>query len=171
MKTRLRTVVVAAALLAPALIFPVFAGERSDSPGGRISRDRQTGVEEIVKLGRRTRLSGALLQEGAAWFLRAGDEVYRLQLGTSRQLLRSGISLETGKRAVVNGFLHQEDIAVITIFLDGRTYRFLADDGSPAPAGRKRSGRGREDGGGGDGGGGGGGNGGGGGGGAGGGGW
>ncbi len=151
MSTRRRTVVIAAALLTGAGIFPVFAGAGTEAPGVQAGRDQKTGVEEIVKLGRRTRLSGALRQETTRWFLQAGEDSYRLHLGSSRQLQRAGITLETGKRAVVNGFLHETDIAVITIFIDGRTHRLLADDGSAVAAGRKRSGR--EDGGGGEGGG------------------
>lgn len=153
MSTRRRTAVIAAALLAAAGISAAFARARTAAPGGQAGRDQGTRVQEIVELGRRTRLSGALRQENSRWFLQAGEDSYRLHLGSSRQLQRAGIALEAGKRAVVNGFLHETEIAVITIFIDGRTHRLLADDGSAVAAGRKRSGRGREDGGGGEGGG------------------
>lgn len=119
------------------------------------AKDKDEGEEEdrlrgrdIVRLGKLTELTGTLKPEKGEWFVETEDgAVYEIHLGDHKHRAETGIALEKGKTATVSGFLYQQegneiiDIAVCTVKLDGKEYRFREDDGTPLWRGSGGGGR------------------------------
>lgn len=104
-------------LTAIAFLPSVTRGEERDVAASHRSRG-----QEIVRQGEMIRLEGVLHGRNGEWFLRAAGKDYRLYPGTAEQREKIGLNLETGKRVVVNGFIHEQEVAVSTILIDDRLH-------------------------------------------------
>lgn len=97
---------------------------------------------DFVRLGKMETLTGTLKRMRGEWFLTVKDVDHELHLGDHEHRAKTGIALEVGKTATVKGFVYKQekseqvDVAVCTITLDGKEYRFRNDDGSPLWRGR-----------------------------------
>lgn len=120
-------------------------GDSQRAPArGRVSHNggQELRGRDFVRLGEFTNVSGVLKPERGEWFLVSGGDIYEIHLGDHEHRARTGISLAEGKKAAVAGFLYEQegasakDVAVCTIAVDGREYRFREDDGTPLWRGR-----------------------------------
>ena len=117
-------------LLSAILVIPVYA------------QDQPMRSREIIDNGTFVEVTGNLRHMGGEWFL-AVDQVLH-QLYTAPPELRQewGVPLEEQKHASVTGFFYSPDgdpagvIAVSTITIDSKQYRFREDDGTPRWRGR-----------------------------------
>ncbi len=150
MSNRGRVIVIAMAVFLAGL-----STVRADNHSGETGADEVQRLRgrDIVKLGELIVLQGTLVPRRGEWFLRSGETEYELHMGNHEYRKKIGIDLETGKTAAVTGFIHGKDVAVTTILLDGKLYRFREDDGKPLWAGMaggtgsgQEGGSGREDG-------------------------
>ena len=106
------------------------------------AQDQPMRSREIVENGTFVEVTGNLRQMGGEWFL-AVDQVLH-QLYTAPLLYREewGVTMEEHKEATVTGFFYSPDgdpagvIAVSTITLDGKEFRFRDDEGTPRWRGR-----------------------------------
>jgi len=71
----------------------------------------------------------------AEWYIDTEQGSYMLHLGNHSFVTETGVELADGKQCKVEGFYSGEDIAVISITVDGKTYRFRNQDGTPLWAG------------------------------------
>lgn len=106
------------------------------------AQDQPMRSREIVEKGTFVEVTGNLRQMGGEWFLSV-DQVLH-QLYTAPLLYREewGVTMEEHKEATVTGFYYSPDgdpagvIAVSTITLDGKEFRFRDDEGTPRWRGR-----------------------------------
>lgn len=109
--------------------------EESRAQDGQRSR-------EIITSGVQMTLSGSLKPVGGRWFIAVENVLHEIILGHPDYIESEGVSLEEGKEVVVNGYFHAEAdeatgvMAVCTLEMDGRKYRFREDDGTPLWGGR-----------------------------------
>jgi len=119
-----------ALLLSCILAIPAFA------------QDQPMRSREIIEKGTFVEITGSLRHMGGEWFL-AADQVLH-QLYTAPPELREewGVPMEANKQATVTGFFYSPEgdpagvIAVSTIAMDGKEFRFREDDGTPRWRGR-----------------------------------
>lgn len=99
---------------------------------------------DIVEKGLSVAMDGSLRKMGDRWFLAAEHTLHELLFGLESYVQETGIALESGKQVRLTGFYHAPDddpagvIVVNTVIMDGETYRFREDDGSPLWRGRGR---------------------------------
>lgn len=111
---------------------PIPAG--NDSPR---ATERELRGRDFVRMGEFIEITGTLKPERGEWFLIAGDGVYEIHLGDHSHRASTGITLEEGKKASVRGYVYKRegagetDIAVCSVLIDGKEYRFREDDGTP----------------------------------------
>ncbi len=92
---------------------------------------------DFVRLGEFQTLRGDIYAERGEWILQANGAAYELHLGDHTHRERTGIRLEEGKMVTVSGYVYSQrgadfiDLAVCTVQMDGREYRFREDDGTP----------------------------------------
>ena len=90
----------------------------------------------IVETGRVADLSGSLDRQGTEWYLVMEGARLALHLGNTRYVESTGIQLQEGVPAKVLGFVDGQEVAVVSIQIDGRLYAFRTEDGVPLWAGR-----------------------------------
>jgi len=95
----------------------------------------------IVDAGQPISVAGNLKQNGQEWQVVSGDICYDIHLGPEEYRRSLGIELVEGQRVGVTGFAIDEDIAVRSLELEGRTHVFRNEDGRPAWAGGGMRGR------------------------------
>lgn len=94
--------------------------------------------KDIVDKGSMVALDGTLRHESPEWYLYTEDGSYLLHFGNREYLEATGIVLEDGIRCEIEGLVAGSDIAVISATIDGKSYAFRNDDGTPLWAGRGR---------------------------------
>jgi hypothetical protein len=92
----------------------------------------------VAETGRLADLSGSLDRQGTEWYLVMEEARLALHLGNTRYVESTGIQLQEGAPAKVRGFVDGQEVAVVSIQLDGRLYAFRTQDGVPLWAGRGR---------------------------------
>ncbi len=144
-KVGIPALVLAAALAAGGVVYHVMSDKQKEPPRHGLPHHeyRPPGEAEnlkgrdFVRLGERGTVEGILRPMRGEWFLAAYDAVYELHLGDHGHRAATDINLEEGKHAEVTGFIYareggdEADIAVCTILLGGKEYRFRDDDGAP----------------------------------------
>jgi len=91
----------------------------------------------FVERGELTTVRGTLRLQRGEWYLDSDDILHELHFGDQEYRARTGIRLQQGEPATVRGFLYAQegadilDIAVCAVAMDGESYRFRNDDGSP----------------------------------------
>lgn len=92
---------------------------------------------EIVEIGEYNNFSGTVFFKHGEWFLRVSDNiVYELHLGNKDHQKRISFEMRDGMTVSVNGFLYEDDIAVVSIEIEGELYSFRDRDGSPLWSGQ-----------------------------------
>jgi hypothetical protein len=91
--------------------------------------------KDFVRIGKPGTVSGSLLEKDDEWYLKTKNGVYDLHFGNHEYRAQTGIKLQTGKNATVQGFIYNKDVAVGTITIDHKNYQFRRTDGSPLWAG------------------------------------
>jgi hypothetical protein len=94
--------------------------------------------KDIVNRGNMVVLDGTLQYESPDWYLYTEDVSYLLHFGNREYQETTGIVLEDGIRCEIKGVVEGSDIAVISATIDGKSYAFRNDDGTPLWAGRGR---------------------------------
>ena len=116
---------------------PVKAVSSSESPSIQSEQRKLTG-RDFVNLGELQSVSGSLLAKHGEWFLETDCALYEIHLGNHEHRAAINIELEAGKKAQVKGFLHEKDIAVVSMIIDEKEYEFRTADGQPLWAGTGR---------------------------------
>ncbi|GAB6089955.1 hypothetical protein [Spirochaeta dissipatitropha] len=88
---------------------------------------------ETAADGARQSLEGSLSYQDAEWFLESGSELYQLLMGRYRH--EKDLALTDGAQAVVDGFVHRNTIAPISIQSGGETMEFWGENRMPLWAG------------------------------------
>ena len=92
----------------------------------------------VAETGRLADLSGSLDRQGTEWYLVMEGARLALHLGNTRYVESTGIQLQEGTPVKVRGFVDGQEVAVVSIQLDGRLYAFRTEDGVPLWAGQGR---------------------------------
>jgi hypothetical protein len=92
--------------------------------------------KDIVDRGSMIAVAGTLRYDGLEWYLDTDDGSYLLHFGNREYLESTGIELEGGVSCEIEGLAEGSDIAVISATIDGNSYAFRDDDGTPLWAGR-----------------------------------
>ncbi len=92
---------------------------------------------EIVEIGKISTIEGTLKMEGTEWVLLTSDINYDIHLGPEAYRESRGFKLVEGNRAVVKGFLHNSDMAVMEIESNGALIVLRDASGMPAWAGSR----------------------------------
>lgn len=122
-----------------------FAQNHSGQRNPHQKTDDALRGRDFVRLGQKDTLSGTVTQIKGEWYLITPEKKYELHLGDHNHRKRIGIQLSENAEIKVTGFVyHQEnqkiiDIAVCTLILEGKEYRFRDDDGTPLWQGRGQS--------------------------------
>ncbi len=128
------TVLVSGAFIAAA---GMTAGCGNSQPGRVSTSGEELRGRDFVRLGTLITVTGTLKPERGEWFLISGDKVYEIHLGDHEHRAKTGIKLAEGRAASVKGFMYKQegvdeiDIAVCTVIVDGKEYRFRENDGTP----------------------------------------
>jgi hypothetical protein len=85
--------------------------------------------KDLVRLGKLGSISGPLLEKEGEWYLKTKNGVYNLHFGNHQYRAKTGIELKSEKTVTVKGFIHNKDVAVCTITINNKNYRFRQDDG------------------------------------------
>lgn len=104
-------------------------------PIGTKAEEKTLSGKDFVTLGKQGTVSGSLLEQAGEWYVKDQNAVYGIHMGNRDFQAKTGIPLKNGKNAIVTGFIYGKDIAVCTITIDHKKFRFRADDGSPLWAG------------------------------------
>lgn len=97
---------------------------------------------EIVENGTFVEVTGNLRHMGGEWFLSVDQVLHQLYTAPSLYREEWGATMEEHKQATVTGFYYSPEgdpagvIAVSTITMDGKQFRFREDDGTPRWRGR-----------------------------------
>jgi hypothetical protein len=86
---------------------------------------------DVVNSGELITLEGTLRFYDSEWHLDTDEESYLLHLGPRGYLEPSKIPIESGTVVSVEGFVKGNDIAVISVAVDGETYALRDRDGFP----------------------------------------
>ena len=98
-------------------------------------RNAELKGRTIVESGNSITVEGALKQNGHEWQLVSASGIHNIHLGPEEYRESQGVEIAEGLQAVVTGFSVEEDIAVCSITVAGKTYIFRTEDGRPAWAG------------------------------------
>jgi hypothetical protein len=93
---------------------------------------------EVAETGELRGLSGELAQQDGEWYLEAAEGRYLLHLGNTAYVERTGIDLEAGEKIEVRGLVDGDEVSVVSIVADGKSYAFRSEDGVPLWAGNGR---------------------------------
>lgn len=102
-----------------------------------IGSEKELRGRHFVQLGQFVTVTGTLKTQLGEWFLIENNTIYQIHMGDHKHREKTGIELKEGKKATLTGFLYSQegydnlDIAVCTIEIKGRVYRFRKDDGTP----------------------------------------
>lgn len=99
------------------------------------AEEKTLSGKDFVRLGKQGTISGPLSEQAGEWYVKDKNIVYAIHLGNHEFRAKTGIQLKNGKNAIVMGFIYGKDIAVCTITIDNKKYRFRNEDGSPLWAG------------------------------------
>lgn len=95
------------------------------------AEEKTLSGKDFVRLGKPGSVSGILQEQAGEWYLKAKNEVFALHFGNQDYRAKTGIQLESGKNAAVQGFVYGKDITVCTITIDKKKYEFRKADGTP----------------------------------------
>ena len=142
---------------APVERVPQSRGRSVDAETGRQSRaadtcpGRQAGGQRyaqkaepesngrsVAETGKLADLSGSLDSRDSEWYLVTEQARWALHLGNISYVESTGIQLRPGAPVKVRGFVDGEEVAVVTILIDGQLFAFRTEDGVPLWAGRGR---------------------------------
>jgi len=121
--------------------------DREDARGGgryaalienRYAAQTESNGRSVVETGEPLSLTGRLESRDSEWFLNHDGTRYALHLGNTRYVESTGIRLREGADVEVRGFADGEEVAVVSILVDGRRFAFRGEDGTPLWAGRGR---------------------------------
>ena len=93
---------------------------------------------DIADAGTLRTLSGKLASDGTEWYLDSAEGRYLLHLGNTSYVEQTGLALEAGEPAVVKGIVDADEVSVISVDIDGKTFTFRSEDGRPLWAGGGR---------------------------------
>jgi hypothetical protein len=99
---------------------------------------------EVVEQGSLQTLSGALSSEEGEWYLTTGGALYAVHLGNHDFVDSLDWELKEGADVNLTGFVYGEDIAVVNLTIDGKTFSLRTENGAPLWAGMGQ-GRNREE--------------------------
>jgi hypothetical protein len=83
-------------------------------------------------------LSGTLASDDTEWYLDSADGRFLLHLGNTSYVEQTGLVLEAGETAVVKGIVDADEVSVVSLEIDGKTFAFRSEDGRPLWAGGGR---------------------------------
>jgi hypothetical protein len=86
---------------------------------------------DVADVGNLATLSGTLESDGTEWFLSTADGRFLLHLGNAGFVEQTGLELEDGGTAVVKGLVDADEVSVVTLQFEGKTYAFRTSDGLP----------------------------------------
>ncbi len=86
---------------------------------------------DVADVGNLATLSGTLESDGTEWFLSNTDGRFLLHLGNAGFIEQTGLQLEDGGTAVVKGLVDADEVSVVTLQFEGKTYAFRTSDGLP----------------------------------------
>jgi hypothetical protein len=96
--------------------------------------DSLTG-RDIVEEGSFKTLQGVLTSQAAEWYLQTEQNTYQLHFGNRSYLSSTGIELADGAHCTIDGIVSDKDVAVAKATMDGKTYSFRDENGTPLWAG------------------------------------
>jgi hypothetical protein len=95
---------------------------------------------DVADVGNLATLSGTLENDGTEWYLSNADGRFLLHLGNAGFVEQTGMELEDGGTAVVKGLVDADEVSVVTLQFEGKTYAFRTSDGLPLWGGGGRGG-------------------------------
>ena|SRR5690554_890126 len=88
--------------------------------------------KDFVRLGEKQTVSGILLYEDGEWLIQTESGLlYEAHLGNHDHQEKIGLDLQEGQEARIYGFVYFDDIAVVSLSINDKTYNFRTEDGSP----------------------------------------
>jgi len=93
---------------------------------------------DVADAGTLRTLSGTLASDDTEWYLDSADGRFLLHLGNTAYVEQTGLVLEAGETAVVRGIVDADEVSVVSLEIDGRTFAFRSEDGRPLWAGGGR---------------------------------
>ena len=93
---------------------------------------------DVADAGTLRTISGTLSSDDAEWYLDTGDGRFLLHLGNTSYVEQTGLVLEAGETAVVRGIVDADEVSVVSLEIDGKTFAFRSEDGRPLWAGGGR---------------------------------
>jgi len=106
------------------------------------AQDQPMRSREIIEKGTFVEVTGSLRLMGGEWFLSVDQVLYQLYTAPLEFRMEWDFTMEEHKQVAVTGFYYSQDgdpagvIAVSTITMDGKEFRFREDDGTPRWRGR-----------------------------------
>ena len=92
--------------------------------------------KDIAAEGTIISVAGSLKVEEDELYLKTKEAVYLIHLGPEWYSEEIGFAKVDGRSAVIEGFAVSEEIAPVTILVDGNIYTYRQENGLPAWAGR-----------------------------------
>ena len=105
---------------------------------------------KIIEEGIQVEVEGMLRKMGGGWYIAVDQVLHQMLMAPDDFRQKTGFSPQEGKQAKVTGFFYAEEgemtgnIAISTITVDGKEYRFREDDGTPLWRGRGSGGSPRQ---------------------------
>ena len=106
---------------------------------------------QIIEEGTRVEVAGMLKRMATdGWYFAVDQVLHQIYFAPSDFLENADVPLKEGKEAIINGYFLAEEgemtgiIAVNTIMIDGKEFRFREDDGTPLWRGRGSGGSSRQ---------------------------
>lgn len=102
-----------------------------------LDEEEEWGIEErlsgrdFVVLGELAIIEGILFTEDDEWYLQSEEMIYEVHLGDHDYREEMGLILRAGDEAIIYGYLYDDDMAVVSLTIDGETYYFRTEQGSP----------------------------------------
>ena len=127
-----KTLVVASVCLLTVLAL-VSAGLTQNRPA---AEKGQLSGRDFSQMGTRATFSGTLqVDQAGEWYLQTSKSTYALHLGPEGFRAAQGFQMKKGEKALVKGFLYNNDVAVAEIETGGRTIILRDSTGRPAWSG------------------------------------
>lgn len=99
---------------------------------------------DIVELGKLENVTGYLVKLGDEWGLKVGEKIYEIHLGPEEYRAYHNFTLTDGEKALVRGFVFNNDIAVAAMETGGKSITLRNETGQAAWSGSsfsRRSGK------------------------------